>query len=140
MAVSTPEVSAQIQYDEPATTTKTSDPVEIAATVAFPLEEEQQLQPENAAPSHLMEENPVLPYCENATRRRRVGFGARSNARSTSHDRLSIQFILHNTWPFMDPQSRANVCASFPDMKDYARLRYDACHHRATIIEALQAQ
>ena len=40
----------------------------------------------------------------------------------------------------MDPQLRANVCTSIPDMKDYARLRYDACHHRATIIEALQAQ
>ena len=91
-------------------------------------------------PPHVMEENPVPPYSDNVTYRRRVGFGARSSARSTSHDRLSTQFILHAAWSFMDPRTRAVICEAVPDMGNYARLRYDAHHHRPLIIEALQAK
>ena len=39
----------------------------------------------------------------------------------------------------MDPGSRGVALAAIPDMKEYARLQYDACQHRETIIKALRA-
>ena len=86
----------------------------------------------------LAAENPVPPYgCPD--KRRWKGFGARSTARSSTHDRPSPYYLLHNAWAFLDPHSRRAVMTALPVMTDYARLRYDACVHRQTIIEALKA-
>jgi hypothetical protein len=89
-------------------------------------------------PLQLAAENPVLPYGDTSTRRY-TGFGARSTARSCSHDVASAQYILHLAWGYMDPAERMIVIRVVPHMRDYARLRFDAHKHRATIIEALQA-
>jgi hypothetical protein len=89
-------------------------------------------------PLQLIAENPVLPYGDTRSHRY-SGFGARSTARSCSHDEPSAQYILHLAWGYMDPAERTIAIEVVPYMREYARLRFDALKHRATIIEALQA-